>query len=97
MSRIMGFTDGRREIVRGELAMRGCEPTDGILEDFTGTGRPDQEPHQAVAHDTQRCFLGTSYRCLKIVQRVGAAGKCNERHQSPAICQKYHREVPLIM
>ena len=82
-ARIVGFTDGRREIVRGELAMRGREPTDCILEGFTATGRPDQEPDQAVAHDTQRCFLGTSYNCLEIVQRVGAAGKCNERYREP--------------
>src|SRR5215472_7842186 len=83
-SRIMGFTDGRREIVRGALAMRDCEPTDCILEGFTGTRRPDEEPDQAVAHDTQRCFPGTSYSCLKIVQRVGAAGKCNERRREPS-------------
>src|SRR5450631_603060 len=82
-ARIMGFTDSRREIVRGELAMRGCEPTGCILEDFTATGRPDQEPDQAVAHDTQRCFLGPGYNRLKIVQRVGAASKYEERYREP--------------
>jgi hypothetical protein len=55
-ARIVGFTDGRRQIVRGELTMRGREPTDCILEGFTATGRPDQEPDQAVAQNTQRCF-----------------------------------------
>ena len=80
---VVGFTEGRREIVRGELAMRGHEPTDCILEGFTATGRPDQEPDQAVAQKTQRCFFGTSYNCLEIVQRVGAAGKCNERYREP--------------
>ena len=79
----MGFTDGRREIVRGELAMRGREPTDCILEGFTAAGRPDQEKDQAVAQHTQRCFLGTGYNCLKIVQRVGAAGKGKERYREP--------------
>ena len=82
-ARIVGFADGRRQIVRGELTMRGREPAGCILEGFTATGRPDQEPDQAVAHDTQRRFLGTSYSCLKIVQRVGAAGKCNERYRQP--------------
>src|SRR5262245_65223879 len=56
---VMGFTDRRRENLGGELPMRGREPTDCILEGFTATGRPDQEPDQAVAHQTQRCFLGT--------------------------------------
>ena len=81
--RVMGFTDGRREIVRGELAMRGREPTDCILEGFTAAGRPDQEKDQAVAHDAQRCFLDTGYDCLKIVQRVGAAGQGKERYREP--------------
>ena len=29
--RIAGFTDGRRELVRGELAMGGYELTDSVL------------------------------------------------------------------
>src|SRR5262249_35125249 len=78
-----GVTDGRREIVRGELPMRGHQLTDCILEGFTAAGRPEQETDQAVAHDTQRCFLGTSYNCLKIVQRVESAGKCKERYREP--------------
>ena len=78
-----GFTDGRREVVRGELALRGREPTDGILEGLTAAGRPDQEKDQAVAHDAQRRFLGTRDDCLKIVQRVGAAGKGKERYREP--------------
>ena len=63
--------------------MRRREPTDCILEGFTATGRPDQEKDQAVAHDAQRCFFDTSYNSLKIVQRVGAAGKCKERYREP--------------
>ena len=63
--------------------MRGREPTDCILEGFTAAGRPDQEPDQAVAQETQRCFLGTSYDCLEIVQSVGAAGKRKERYREP--------------
>ena len=83
-SRSINCTYGRREIVRGELAMRDCELADCILERLTSTGRPDQEPDQAVARDTERCFPGTGYGSLEIVHRVGGdAGKCNDRHREP--------------
>src|SRR5262249_15344813 len=78
---VMRFTEGLREITRGELAMSAHELTDCILKGFAGTGRPDQEPDQAVAHDTQRSFLAANYNCLKIVERVGAASECEERYR----------------
>ena len=96
-ARVRRITDCRREIVNCELAMSGREPTDCILKGFTGTGRPNQEPDQAVAEDTQRCFLGTSYNCLKIINRVGAASKGKERRREPGNIPKYHREVPDII
>src|SRR5215467_8426882 len=64
-ARAMRFSNCRREIARGELAMSGREPADCILKSLAGTRRPDQEPNQAVAHDTQSCFLATDYNCLK--------------------------------
>src|SRR5262245_57730285 len=80
---VMDFTDRRRENLGDELALSGHEPTDRILEGLTATGRPDQEPDQAVARQTQRCFLGTGDNRLKIIDRVGAAGKCKERYREP--------------
>src|SRR6516164_6926440 len=63
--------------------MSGGEPTDCIFKGFTGTSRPDQEPDHGIAHDTQCCFLETSYNCPEIIKRVGAARKCNERQREP--------------
>src|SRR5215472_4051614 len=74
------FDHYRREIARGELAMSGHEPTDRILEGLAGAGRPDQEPDEAVAHEAQRRFLAAKQDRLKIVEGIGAAGKCKERY-----------------
>ena len=82
-ARIIGFANGRREIARGELAMCGRDLTDGILERYLAIARPDQEPDQGVARDAQRCFFATSYDCLKIVQRLEAAGEGQERYREP--------------
>src|SRR6516162_6801471 len=77
----MRFTDCLGKIARSELAVSGHELTDCILKGFAGTGRPDQEPDQAVAHDTKRCFLAADYNCLKIIERVGAASKRKKRYR----------------
>src|SRR5262249_19996197 len=75
---VMRFTNCRRQIERGELTMNGHQPADCMLKDFTGAGRPDQEPDQAVAQDAQCCFLSTEYDRLKIIESVGAASERKE-------------------
>ena len=81
--RIIRFNDCRCEIARGELTMDRHQPADCVLKDFTGAGRPDQEPDKAVAQDAQRCFLGTEYDRLKVIGSVGAAGERKERSGEP--------------
>src|SRR5262249_503759 len=82
-ARVPRLADCRREITRGELPVRVHEPTDRILECLAGTGRPDQEPDEAVAHEAQRRFLAAKQDGLKIIERIGAAGKCEERQRDP--------------
>src|SRR6516164_8656696 len=69
-ARVRRFAHCRREIARGELATSGHEPTDRILESLAGTGRPDQEPDEAVAHEAQCRFLATKQDRLKIIEGV---------------------------
>src|SRR5215470_16692486 len=80
---IVRLTNCRREIARGELTMDGHQSADCIFKDFTGAGRPNQEPDQAVAQDAQCSFLCTEYDRLKIIGSVGAAGEREERNGEP--------------
>src|SRR5262245_53379163 len=77
------FTDCRREIARGELALSGHEPKDRILEGRAAAGRPEQKPDQTVAREAQRRFLAAKQDGLKIIEGVGATGKCKERYREP--------------